>query len=322
MCNLAIIIPAHRSRHLKESLESLARQTDPRFHVYVGDDASSEALESIISAFAGRLDVHYTRFGANLGGSNLVHHWHRCIALSEGEPWLWLFSDDDVLDPGCVAAFYRSLNQPDQVPVDLYRFQLDQIDDHSNRTSRWAEHPAYESTDAFLRALLTDRRRAFRAQEHIFSREVYERSGGFVAFPKAIYSDHATWLRFSSPRGVRTIPGPRVMWRNHAAGTTSGLRGYHRDAWLQSARLYMGWLHAFSREQGPVTHRLFREQGVAFYFNELARLRPRLSRVECQAAVNFVRDLFRVSAWGSYFRLYSALVRHRLGDRLRGSRGK
>jgi glycosyltransferase involved in cell wall biosynthesis len=43
---LAIIVPAFRVRFLERTLQSLAAQTDRRFRVYVGDDASPEPVES------------------------------------------------------------------------------------------------------------------------------------------------------------------------------------------------------------------------------------------------------------------------------------
>jgi glycosyltransferase involved in cell wall biosynthesis len=39
---LAIVIPYHRLAFFEATLQSLVNQTDQRFHVYIGDDASPE----------------------------------------------------------------------------------------------------------------------------------------------------------------------------------------------------------------------------------------------------------------------------------------
>lgn len=309
---LAIIIPAYRIRYLAEALRSLAAQTDQRFRVYVGDDASPEPIQAVVAQFSAQLDIHYERFEPNLGGTNLVAHWHRCIALTKIEPWLWLFSDDDVMEPECVARFYDAIAHRESPPVDLFRFQLYQIDEHSTRSARCPDHPQQENPDDFLRALLSDSKRAFRAQEHIFSRRIYESSGGFVNFPKAIYSDHATWLRFSARNGVRTLSGPHVMWRSHPHGTTSGMKGVHRVQWHDAARLYVEWLAAFSKQQGSAATAIFQSCGRDFYFRQLSRFSPILTRAERSAATSFAQRAFGGSWMGAYIHLHYTLVRHKV----------
>lgn len=305
---LAIIIPAFRIKHLGEALRSIAAQTDQRFTVYVGDDGSPEPLEALVESFRSQIDLRYHRFETNLGGTNLVAHWHRCIALSAKEPWLWLFSDDDVMEPECVARFHEAIEHPRSVPVDLFRFQLDQIDEHSARSLRRRDHPPFEKSENFLRALLSDPERAFRAQEHIFSRRVYAQSGGFIDFPKAIYSDHATWLCFSAQNGIRTLAGPRVMWRCHALGTSSGMKSTHRLHWHEAAKRYVQWLAVFSTRQGPEAVRIFRRSGRDFYFRELSRFCPVLTRAERRAATSFAQQIFGGSRIGAHIHLYCRLV--------------
>jgi hypothetical protein len=43
------------------------------------------------------------------------------------EPWVWLFSDDDVIDEGCVAAFLGELQETEE-DHDVYRFNTDYCD--------------------------------------------------------------------------------------------------------------------------------------------------------------------------------------------------
>ena len=92
---LAIIIPAYKARFFREVLDSIVRQSNRDFTVYIGDDASPDDLESIVSDYKDKLDIFYFRFEQNWGGRDLVAHWERCIELSD-EPLVWLFSDDDL----------------------------------------------------------------------------------------------------------------------------------------------------------------------------------------------------------------------------------
>ena len=45
---LAIIIPAYKPDYLEETLESLTKQTNKDFKIYIGDDASPFYLENIV----------------------------------------------------------------------------------------------------------------------------------------------------------------------------------------------------------------------------------------------------------------------------------
>src|SRR6266478_4121037 len=117
---LAVIIPAFKGDFLARSLDSLLRQTDQRFNIYVCDDASPADIESITRSVLGTRPHTYKRFENNLGGISLAKHWDRCVALAR-EPWIWLFSDDDLMETGCVEAFYRFLETEGDV-TDLLRF--------------------------------------------------------------------------------------------------------------------------------------------------------------------------------------------------------
>jgi glycosyltransferase involved in cell wall biosynthesis len=79
---LAIVIPAYKARYLRETLASVAAQTNKNFKLYIGDDASPEPLAEIVREFSGELPVQYMRFDKNWGRTVLTKHWTRCIRLS------------------------------------------------------------------------------------------------------------------------------------------------------------------------------------------------------------------------------------------------
>ena len=207
---LAIIVPAYKATYLKAALQSIAAQTDKRFMVYVCDDSSPEDLEVIYaSIFPNSSNSKFIRFPTNLGGQSLVAHWNRCVEQTKGEPWLWLFSDDDLMDPDCVASFHRRREQLDS---DVYRFDTLIIDGYDNVTTINPPHPMVEPPLTFAYHRMSFQRNSF-AVEYITSRKAFLREGGFVAFPVAWCSDDASWVAFAGNQPIVSIPGARVKWR-------------------------------------------------------------------------------------------------------------
>lgn len=251
---LAIVIPAWRARHLAEAVASLRAQTDRRFRLYVGDDGSPDALEPIVREAGAGLDLVYRRFEDNLGGRDLVGHWNRCLAMTADEPWIWLFADDDVAEPDCVAAIYEGVaaSRPE---TGLLRFNMQVIDDGGAFVGKPAPHPEFETGRELLLAMLPKNinaaRRKFCAPDHVFSRAVWRSQGGIPNFPKALCSDFAAWIAFSGPGGVRTLKGAGIRWRMHAEGTSTGMREAHRREGRDAFVGYAEWLNERTARMYP-----------------------------------------------------------------------
>jgi len=162
----------------------------------------------------------------------------------------------------------------------LLRFNLDIIDDRGNLLLRPSPHPDAEGPEELLIALLGDIFREWRAPDHIFSREAYQRAGGFVAFPKALCSDHASWALLSNPGGVRTIPGPRVLWRNHEGGLSTGQLGVDRKAQITALIQYMKWVQDYAARNPNFDKTRITRISRRHYVKELGKLQPPLSFAE------------------------------------------
>ena len=85
---LAIIIPYFKLTFFEETLDSLAKQTDQRFKVYVGNDASPEDPVQLLDKYKGKFEFLYHCFEQNLGGVSLAKQWERWIKLSNDEEWI------------------------------------------------------------------------------------------------------------------------------------------------------------------------------------------------------------------------------------------
>ena len=145
---LAIIIPTYKEEFLAETLESLTNQTNMDFNVYVGDDCSPFDLGKIVDSFQDKLSVSYTRFSNNLGKTNLIAHWNRCLDLLQEEEYFCLFSDDDVMESRCVEAFYQSLET--SLLFDVYHFNIHIIDEYGNLIRKCPDYPERLSSIDFF----------------------------------------------------------------------------------------------------------------------------------------------------------------------------
>lgn len=209
--NLAIVIPAFKPDFLDLALNSIGLQTNKKFTVYIGDDNSPYDLYSIIKKYLDIFDIVYKKFDQNFGSNNLINQWHRCVELTDNEEWIWLFSDDDLMDVECVSSFYNTLNN---IPsrYDLYRFNTNMID---AKGGLLYQNPTFEritSSYEFANKKLRGEIRSF-VSEYIFSRSVYIKCNGFVEFPLAWASDDATWIKFGYKKGIYTISNHKVSWR-------------------------------------------------------------------------------------------------------------
>lgn len=209
---LAIVIPAYKATFLSVALESIAAQTCKDFTLYIGDDSSPNQLEDIVNQYKNKVNLVYKRFESNLGGTDLVAQWERCIAMTQGEPYIWLFSDDDVMEPRCVEVFYKHLELTEE-KYDLYHFNVRIINDKGEVTRTHQSYPQALQNFEYYKGKMKAKYVSL-VVENIFSRSVYERHGGFKNFDLAWGSDTATWVLFSERTGFYTMDGAYVQWRS------------------------------------------------------------------------------------------------------------
>lgn len=207
---LAIVIPAYKPDFFQKALESIAAQTCKRFTVYIGDDASPFDLDKIVEPFKTQIDIVYQKFNTNLGGTNLVAQWNRCIEMVHNEEWIWLFSDDDLMSANCVDLFYKAVeNYPEQK---LFHFDIDIIDENDDI---YHHFPPFSErmygVEIFAGKLQSKLQSTI--VEYIFKRELFVEKQGFVWFDLAWGSDDATWIKFAGNTPIVTIKNALVYWR-------------------------------------------------------------------------------------------------------------
>ena len=215
---LAIIIPFFKLTFFEATLQSLAHQSDKRFKVYIGDDASPEDCSALLQKFEGQFDFIYHRFETNIGGTSLTQQWERCIALSDDEEWLMILGDDDVLGENVVEEFYKQYDVFKDMS-NLLRFSTQLIDSRRQKLFGVFNHPEFESGIDFLYRKITGQTRSS-LSEYIFRKKVFDRHI-FKNYPLAWHSDDKAWVDFAEEKSIYSINNSLVNIR-YSAQSISG----------------------------------------------------------------------------------------------------
>jgi glycosyltransferase involved in cell wall biosynthesis len=239
---LAIVIPTYKIEYLKECLNSIAVQTNQNFKVYIGNDNSPQDVDSIVENYFQSINIRYVNFGTNLGKISLVKHWQRCIRMIEDEEWIWLFSDDDTMDSGCVASFYKAIEE--HPGNNVYRFNLQVINEHGE-IERSTTYPAKEMVEDFIMHRFALRYDSA-ISNYIFKRKAYEQSG-LKEFPLAWCSDDASIINFSGDKPIVVISGSKVQWRQSAYNISAVFDNANQKLKVQSRLAYITWLYMLKR---------------------------------------------------------------------------
>ena len=271
MKRLAIIIPAYKATFLPAALDSIAVQTCKDFTLYVGDDCSPEPIGEIVERYREKIDLVYQRFNTNLGGRDLVAQWERCIDMSQDEPYIWLFSDDDVMEPNCVEQLLKTIDAT-QGAYDVYHFNVDIIDDRGAFVGRKQDYPAVLSAYRFYRGKSAGSISAF-VVENVFSRKIYEQSHGFMKYDMAWGSDIATWIVFSGEKGLCTVPHARVKWRQSSQNISPNYSRQIAERKLRADQNLLNWAYQyFGMEPDIYT------ANRAFFINKIHQYKKHVSK--------------------------------------------
>tara|TARA_A100001518_G_C1214348_1_gene57053 strand:+ start:120 stop:980 length:861 start_codon:yes stop_codon:yes gene_type:complete len=195
----------------KNCLQSLANQTDKRFHVYIGDDASPEDPIDIIEDYKGQIELTYKKFSENIGGLSLVKQWERCINLTKGEKWVTILGDDDVYDTAVVENFYTNLEKIKREGLKVVRFATYVLNDENKIIGSLYHHPEKELAADFLIRKFREGTRST-LSEYFFKTDVVRRVK-FKDFPLAWTSDTLGVVEFSEDNYIYTINTAAIGFR-------------------------------------------------------------------------------------------------------------
>ena len=97
----------NRANYISETIKSIISQLDDNVELLVVDGASTDDTENVVLRYA-NVDhrIRYVRLPAKGG---IDQDYCKSVELARGE-YCWLFTDDDLLKPGAVAAVKAAIN--------------------------------------------------------------------------------------------------------------------------------------------------------------------------------------------------------------------
>lgn len=228
----AIIIPYFKLAFFRETLSSLAAQTDKNFRVYIGNDASPENPEPLIEEYKGRFDYTYQKFEENLGGVSLTGQWDRCIAMMEDEEWLMVLGDDDYLSPNAVEEFYKNVTIAEKEKISVMKLNSAIVDEKGTVISEKKPEPLIKSAiEHFFDKYIYEGRSSL--SEHIFRKTAYEKSG-FTAMPFAWHSDDLALLEFSEYGNIMFLEQGKCYFRISSQNISGNPDKNKKEKWQAS----------------------------------------------------------------------------------------
>lgn len=229
---------AHRSRYIRESIDSILAQRFDDFELLVVDDVSPDGLDNIVAEYDDAR-VSYHQVEKDLGNYDLVGKWNKSIEFAKGD-YVILATDDDLYESTFLSSFVPLIEKyPD---VDLFRARILTIDANGTITSIDKCYKEYLSSVEFRYHMMHGMRGGI--PQYIFKRKALVDKGGFVNFPKAWASDDATALMMSD-KGVVTSQEHLVRFRysgvNISSDRSQGLEKFKArlqfSRWLQEQRV-------------------------------------------------------------------------------------
>lgn len=268
----SVIIPTYnRVSYLRQTLESVWRQTFTDYEIIVVDDGSTDETVTWLSEVASKIKL-ITQENSGPGVARNIGAEH-----AQGE-YLAFLDSDDLWFPWTletVAALIAKHDRPALVSARLVSFknsgELDAVDKKPTSAEVFSDYFASSDRDYFVGAGMT-----------FVKRDAFLEVGGFSS-RQINLEDHDLILRLGTAAGfVRIVDPPTLGWRRHDASTAD-----------KSMRSFEGCRHLIKNEQrgiypGGKTYSIARRKIITRH------IRP------------WALTLARSGDWGSAWSLYNS----------------
>lgn len=286
----SFVLPAYKGRYLAESIKSILAQTVTDFELVIVNDCSPDDIAGIV-ADNSDARIRYYENERNIGGTDLVAQWNRCLSYASGE-YVILATDDDVYEPNFLEAFVPLIEKYPM--VDLFHARILTFNDKGIIRLDY-DYKEYMTFVEFLNRIV-----GFNwisgIPHYIFRAEALRNNGGFVCLPLAWGSDAASAI-IMARNGVASSQEILVRFRYSDINISSqnGYRLVKRkvDAFLQ----YVKWLDGIM-----VT--------LPFAKGEVAEFQLRFCKTNYAVYRRMlVVQMIRVAAWWRRFALLPMIVK-------------
>lgn len=204
----SILIPAYKSKYLKECIDSILSQTYPEFEVIIVNDASPEDIDSIINSYTDNR-IHYFKNEKNCGAINVVDNWNKCLNYATGE-YVICMGDDDKLLPNCLIEYSNLIKKYPSLYI--YHAWTQIINENSDIISIQEARPERE----YVFSMMWERFERNRIQfigDFLFKTQHLKSIGGFYKLPLAWGSDDISIFRAAQVNGIANTQIPTFQYR-------------------------------------------------------------------------------------------------------------
>ena len=219
---ITVVTPASNSaKYIENTIRSVDFQFYPNIEYIVSDNCSSDGTQEIL----GKYDFLKARIAPDKGQADALN---RAFKTARGEILTWL-NADDLLAP---FALYKMALAFKQSNADLIAGQAVLFEDGkavNRHIYSLPEGPLLERELLDLEGMwLTGQ--YFYQPELFFTREIYERAGGYVDEKLVFIMDYELWLRMARAGAqIKTISTPIALFRKHQDQKTHDPSGYQRE---------------------------------------------------------------------------------------------
>lgn len=231
------LLPAYKSKFLKQALDSMQRQTYKNFKVIISDDCSPEDVYSVCKHYLLDTRFSYRRNDSNIGSTDLVNHWNLLVDISDTE-YLVMASDDDIYEPTFLEEIDKLTSKYKQAKIIRARTSI--IDDKNNTTHIEGSFNEIVSLEGFLQEMHSPSF-VFCVGNLIFKRNALIEGGRFEYFPMAAYSDNATMIKQSKDGCINTSV-PLFNFRFHNSQLSSSVKSYNSRMKCLAGLKYDKWI--------------------------------------------------------------------------------
>lgn len=237
MVKYSFVLPAYKVCFFREAIESILNQTYTDFELIIVNDASPEDLDSIMLGYNDSR-IRYYKNEINIGGSNLVAQWNKCLSFAKGL-YVILASDDDIYSPLYLEEMDKLVCKYPDIYVFRPRIQIidsssvviHQFDSLTEKVNQ-LEYLYY-----WMRGCIGSGIGHF-----IFNKEVLMGRGGFFSLPLAWGSDDVTVINLAE-FGIVFSPHILFSFRKSGINITSRTNDCMTlRKKLQSYKIFETWL--------------------------------------------------------------------------------
>lgn len=237
---LAIIIPYYKIDFFEKTIQSLVAQSDKKFTLYIGNDASPNNPLPILTQYLRPEEYHYFDYKENVGGKNLALQWERVLENIK-EDWFLILGDDDTISENFVDEFYTNLDSVEEKKINVIKYSQALIDENDSILTSFTKYKPIESSIHLWLQKIYDGHRSS-LSEHVFSTAAYQKYK-FKKLPLAWHSDDLAVLEFSDFGSVYCIDNAKTFVRISSASISGDVENTDYQGQKTEARYqFFGYL--------------------------------------------------------------------------------